>query len=566
MRERVRDYSILLAISAALTLPNLGVPSLWDVDEGVNAQAAREMRDVDTWIVPTFNYQLRTAKPAMLYWLERASYAAIGVTEFSARLPSVLAGWLVVLLTYELTRRMFSPATALLAGIVLVSVVQFSLLAHAATPDATLLLFTSLTFVAFWSGHLKESRRWWLPTAAACGLAVLTKGPIGVGLPGLVILLYFAWNRELRRLFDWRILGAALVFVLVAGPWYGLVANETRGEWVKAFIAKENLQRFANPMDQHDGPFYYYLLVLPVMFAPWSAFLLAVLWYGMRGTVRQPHPHPPPPGGEGEMLSPSPPGGAVGVGSLPLRAHRFLICWFVAYLVVFSVAATKLPNYIFPLYPALAILTARFLISWRDRSLAVPNWVMGVGTGAMGVVGTVSIVGLILANERFPGLGVWGMAGLIPLVAALAMARALRRADRFGTVTAAAAGSVLFVGVLVAFPPNVVDRQKAPRELVRTSGAGDPTRDLRLASFEWFQPSVVYYTGREVTVLESPAAVAAFLEVPTPAFLFVPEPVWKQSLAGRMQVPFRVAAKHHDFLEKCDILVVTNVLSDVASR
>ena len=145
-----------------------------------------------------------------------------------------------------------------------------------------------------------------MPTAAACGLAVLTKGPIGVALPGLVILLYFAWNRELGRLFDWRLLGTALVFVLVAGPWYGLVANETRGEWVKAFIAKENLQRFANPMDQHDGPFYYYLIVLPVMFAPWSAFLLAVLWYGIRGTTGEPHLPDRSPGGGASLLSLSP--------------------------------------------------------------------------------------------------------------------------------------------------------------------------------------------------------------------------------------------------------------------
>ena len=112
------------------------------MDEGVNAEAAREMREADTWVVPTFNYQLRTAKPVMLYWLQRASYAAFGVSEWSARLPSVLAGWLAVLLTYELARRMFGRATGLLAGVVLASVVQFCMLAHAATPDATLLLFT----------------------------------------------------------------------------------------------------------------------------------------------------------------------------------------------------------------------------------------------------------------------------------------------------------------------------------------------------------------------------------------------------------------------------------------
>ena len=547
MRERVRDYSVLLAVSALLTLPNLGGPSLWDVDEGVNAQAAREMRDADTWIVPTFNYQLRTAKPVMLYWLQRASYFAFGVSEWSARLPSVLAGWLAVLLTYELARRMFGRGTGLCAGIVIASVAQFGLLAHAATPDATLLLFTCLTFLAFWSCHLDGSRRWWIPTAVACGLAVLTKGPIGVALPGMVILLYFAWNRELGRLFDRRLVGAALAFVLVAGPWYGLVANETRGEWVKSFIGRENLQRFSGPMDRHDGPFFYYLAVMPVMFAPWSAFILAVLWYGLRGTRRMDGPDSPEP-------------------SIETRAHRLLICWFAAYLIVFSAAATKLPNYIFPLYPALAILTARFLIGWRDGALAVPRWVMGVGVGAMALVGGVSIAGFVVAEYTFPGLGVWAVLGLIPLVGAIAMAQALRREDRNGVVIAAALGSVLFMGLAVAFPPSVLEKQKAPRELVHDSGAGDPTRDLRLASFEWFRPSVVYYSGREVKSLESPDAVAAFLEIPTPGYLFVPEPVWNKSLKTRVRVPNCIVAKRHDFLEKCDILVVTNELRDVAQR
>src|SRR6266700_813636 len=110
-RARAFDYAALLAIAAALTLPNLGATSLWDVDEGVNAEAAREMREAGTWVIPTFNFELRTAKPVMLYWLQRTSYAAFGVSEWSARLPSVLAAWLTVLLTYELARRMFTRGT-----------------------------------------------------------------------------------------------------------------------------------------------------------------------------------------------------------------------------------------------------------------------------------------------------------------------------------------------------------------------------------------------------------------------------------------------------------------------
>ena len=145
------------------------------------------------------------------------------------------------------------------------------------------------------------------------------------------------------------------------------------------------------------------------------------------------------------------------------------------------------------------------------------------------------------------------------------MVRSLRRDNRHGVVLAAAIACVLFVGVLVTFPGDVVDRQKAPRELVRASGADNPDRDQRLAAYGWFQPSVVYYTGREVAVLESPAAVEAFLAVPTPGYLFVPEPVWREQFAARVRLPHRVAARHHDFLEKCDVLVISNEMRETSA-
>jgi 4-amino-4-deoxy-L-arabinose transferase-like glycosyltransferase len=574
MRDRVRDYAVLLAVSAALTLPNLGQTSLWDMDEGVNAQAAREMRDADTWIVPTFNYQLRTAKPALLYWLQRASFAAFGVSEWSARLPSALAAWLAVLLTYELARRMFTRAAALLSGVVLVSVMQFGMLSRGATPDATLLFFTMLTYLAFWAGHASGSRRWWIPTAAACGLAMLTKGPIGVGLPGLVILLYFAWNRELGRLLDRRIAWAALVFLLVAGPWYALVSNETRGEWLTAFFGHENMNRFVNPMDGHRGTVWYYAIAVLVMFAPWSAFIGLTLWYGVRGTggrVVAGACDPGPsvagvcdPGADRDREAPASQRPAtttglaeVGCITAEVRAHRFLVCWVVAYLVFFSAAATKLPNYIFPIYPALAILTARFLMLWRDGATAFPRWTMPAGVAAMALIGVIFAGTLVYADRQFPGLAPWAALGAIPLAGAVAMGWYLRRGDRQGVVNAAAVASVAFVGLVVALPPEVVDRQKAPRELVRASGMADPDRDVRVAAYAWFQHSVVFYTGREVAELKTAESAIEFLAVPTPAYLFVPAVRWDEMAAG-VTVPHRVVARRYDFMRKCEVLVITN--------
>lgn len=581
MRERLRDYAILLAISAVLTLPNLGATSLWDVDEGVNAEAAREMYDNGSWLVPTFNYQLRTAKPVMLYWLQRITYTAFGVNEWSARFPSVMAAWLTVLLTYELARRMFGRTTGLLAGIVLASAFEFSMLAHAATPDATLLLFTVLTYFLFWTRHEDNSRRWWTLTAAACGLAVLTKGPVGVALPGLVIVLYFAWNRELGRLLDRKLLVAALVFILVAGPWYGLVTAETRGEWARVFFGRENLQRFTTPMENHRGPFIYHTVAILVLFAPWSIFLIAAVWEGVRGARRKDPPPTPLPagrgvGGVGPAFSLSLQGEGWEVGPENMRAFRFLICWFAAYLVFFSAAATKLPNYVLPVYPAIAILTARFLVRWQAGDLTLPRWLLPTSVAGLVLTGVAVAGGLLVvgdavhvlpANSRvFPGAARWALIGIIPLVAAAGMALALRTDDRARFVRAMAIGAVAFVALAAAFPPLAVDAQKAPRELVRVSGVSDPTRDLRLAHFDWFQPSVVFYAQREVVEMKSPDMVVSFFSVPTPGYLFIPTKTWEQFFEAKVTVPTRIVARHYDFYRNCEILVVTNDVTATAGR
>ena len=126
----------------------------------------------------------------------------------------------------------------------------------------------------------------------------------------------------------------------------------------------------------------------------------------------------------------------------------------------------------------------------------------------------------------------------------------------------AAVACVLFVGVLVTFPGGGGGSAKG------ASGVGPGERrgrsDARSAPrvVRWFQPSVVYYTGREVAVLESPEAVTAFLAVPTPGYLFVPEPVWREVFADRVRIPHRIAARHYDFLEKCDVLVISNETRD----
>ena len=276
--HRIGHYALLIVVTGLLTFPNLGAPSLWDMDEGVNAECTREMMESGTWIIPTFNWELRTAKPILTYWLARPGFELLGVNEFTSRLPSAILGILSVLLTYELGRSMFSPITGLLAGVVLASAVQFCLLSHAATPDAPLIFCTILTFYVFWVGHLNGGRSWFALGAVATGLAVLAKGPVGLGLPGLVVVLYFLWNREWRRWFDLRVFLALFIFLLVAAPWYILVTSETRGDYARGFFGTHNVNRFTNAMEGHSGPPIYYIGAILVLFVPWSCYIGATLW------------------------------------------------------------------------------------------------------------------------------------------------------------------------------------------------------------------------------------------------------------------------------------------------
>src|SRR5439155_3373126 len=192
---------------------------------------------------------------------------------------------------------------------------------------------------------------------------------------------------------------------------------------------------------------------------------------------------------------------------------------------------------------------------------SVPRWLMPAAAGGMLLVAAAVGLGLLVAGGAvpvlppqarvFPGLGRWAVLGLVPLSGAGLMGWFLRKGDRRGFVTAAALTAVVFVGLVAAFPPRVMDEYKAPRELVRDCGVGDPSRDVRAGSYDWFQPSVVFYARREVAKLGSPEECAAFLAVPTPGYLFVPEPTWRRWVADKVTVPHRVVARRYDFYRNC---------------
>jgi 4-amino-4-deoxy-L-arabinose transferase-like glycosyltransferase len=571
--HRSAHYTLLLAVASLVCLVNLGAPSLWDIDEGHNAEAAREMLVTGDWLVPTFNFQLRSDKPVLLYWLQLGAYRLFGVNEFAARLPSAVAGMLTVLLTYELGRRLFRPSTGLLAGLVLASSALFCAATHFANPDALLLTFTTLTCFIFWTAYARGGRGWFVPAGISTGLAVLAKGPVGLVLPLAVAGTFLLWSRQLGRLWDRRLAWGAAAFIAVAAPWYIWVGIETRLVFLRDFFLVHNTGRFQGTMEGHGGPVYYYLVCLALGLAPWSIFLLPAAWAAWGRQAREdgkviPVPRPPTPVGRIGNPSDQPDG-------LPIRptpaaippAYRFLWCWILTYLIFFSLSATKLPNYVLPVYPPLALLTARFLDRWRGRTIAVPTWLHGISLLFLGLIGVGTAVGLALAGglidapflggHKLPGLEEWAALGVMPVAGSAVAWWCVRRQHRLGLITALSLTAVLYVGALAAGGAVAVDRYKAARSLAGALVANQTEPEIRIGCYLYYQPSLVFYSHRLVNRFTEEADALEFLRYPIPVYLFVPADTW-QSWPERAKGTCRVLARHPDLYLGRDVVLVTN--------
>ncbi|MCC6418380.1 MAG: glycosyltransferase family 39 protein [Gemmataceae bacterium] len=561
--HRAGHYALLLTVGTALFLVNLGGATLWDVDEGRNSTAAYEMLESGNHVIPTFNGALRSHKPALLYWLQMAAYAVLGVNEFAARLPSALAALVSLLVVYELGRRLFGAPTGLLAGVVLGSTVMFPAAGRFANPDALLCLFVLLTLACAWRafdpGAARMSAGWAALAGAAAGLAVLAKGPSGLLLPEAVLVVFLAWSGRLRMLWDRRVLLGFLTFGLVALPWYVWVGVDTKWQFLREFLLTHNLERALTPMENHGGPPYYYVLVLLVGFAPWSVFLGLAVWFGAWSALTRPW---------GWAAATWERAADREDGVKLADAYRFLGSWCGVYLVAFSLATTKLPNYVLPICPAVALLTARFLDRWRRGAVAVPRPLLGTSIVALALVGVVTAVGLLLAGGAIPmpfmrgrytqGVEVWAVLGAVPLLGAALAAWCVRRQQRQRFVVTVAAVAVLFVVPLAAWGITALNRHKAPRPLVEAAGALRRDADIRIGAYQLeYLPSLNFYCQRNVIHLTTEQQVREFLRCPIPVYLFLPAGQWEH-LAPTAGGPCRIVGRHRDLYRACEVIVVTN--------
>ena len=328
---RAHPYITLLFFSLFLYLAGNQLLPVTDTAESNYALTAKEMVLSGDWLSPQIYGHYWYDKPIFYYWELAISFALFGFNEMAARLPSAILGTLSLLFTYWFARRIYGEKVGWLAALILGTSVEFWLLSKAIITDATLFLFMSGAIAFFYLGY-SEDRKYYFLCYLFAALATLTKGPIGILLPGLAALLFLAYNKDLSEMKRVHLFSGLSLFFLLCGLWYGPMYYLHGFDFILNFLGVHNFLRATVAEHASHNTWYFYLIVYLVGFAPWSFTVPYSLYRKWKEK------------------------------SLDLRsasgATQLLTIYAAVVIIFFQLIATKYTTYTFPALFSLSILTA----------------------------------------------------------------------------------------------------------------------------------------------------------------------------------------------------------------
>ena len=329
----------VVLLAAVLLLWRVWAWPLSDPDAGMYADIGAHMAASGDWITPRFNGLRYLEKPPLLYWLIASTYRLAGPSEWGAHLWPALAGVAGVAVTVGIGWATFGTSVGVPAGLILVTTIGYTVYSRVVSTDLLFTGFLSLALCAFWQGYRGHIWGWNLLLYVSIGLAVMTKGVIGVVLPGMIIAVFLALSGEicaLKRLGLWW--GIPLV-IAIALPWH-LVVGLLHEDFLRFYMVDNHVLRFLGQRAfvEDDVPLSLaaFLLATATLFGPWSIFLPAAL-REIVDRLREPTPE--------------------------RQALLFLVLWGGIILLFFALSPLKLEHYGLPAFPALAIILAHY---WRD--------------------------------------------------------------------------------------------------------------------------------------------------------------------------------------------------------
>jgi 4-amino-4-deoxy-L-arabinose transferase-like glycosyltransferase len=429
-----RATALLVALAASLLLFRLGAIPLLGPDEPRYARVAVEMQRAHEWVTPTLQGRAWLEKPPLYYWLAGVAFRWLGESEFAARLPAVMAALVLVGWTTLLGARLLGAQAGLHAGFVLATSLLAFAYGRAASMDMLLAAGVTLTLGLFALRLFGIAGKLAVPAAfVAMGLATLAKGPLGLLLPGLVVVGFAVVTRDLRPIRLALHPVGIVLFLAVAAPWYAAILSDQGRHFVDVFLLNHNVARFTSTVHNHPGPLLYYVPVLLAGLFPWSGLVLS---------------------------------GVFDASPRASRVDLFLLLWLALPLAFFSLAGSKLPGYVLPGLPPLALLVGRAAARMAADEDALPPWagrrvaaLVGLGFAALAAAGP-----FVLARRGEPAWASLLPAGLFALVAMFAAAWRIE-ADAPGALRLLRLGGAGFLLLLTLAAPPILARHESGRGL-----------------------------------------------------------------------------------------------------
>jgi 4-amino-4-deoxy-L-arabinose transferase-like glycosyltransferase len=334
MKENIRNILILLVLCYVFFIFGNSIVSLTNPDEVFYTQTAKEMAERQSWMTPYLFGHPQFEKPIFLYWLMRIGFFIFGINSFSARFFPALFGIIGVIAVYLLCVIGFKDKKkAMLSSLILMSSGLYIGLARTVFTDMIFSVFILLSLLSFFWAYSRENRKGLgiilFFVFSAC--AVLSKGPLGIFIPAIVVFIFLALRKDLNFKLGAYFFWGFVIFILISLPWYILMIKKYGNAFTDEFFVNDHLRRLIEA--EHlsaDTWFFYPASMLAGMF-PWSLYVLAALFFLFKDARRKPE-----------------------------AIYTFLISWIAVVFLIFQPAHSKLASYIFPMFPALAIVSGDF--------------------------------------------------------------------------------------------------------------------------------------------------------------------------------------------------------------
>jgi 4-amino-4-deoxy-L-arabinose transferase-like glycosyltransferase/membrane-associated phospholipid phosphatase len=482
--------------------------TLWDIDEPLFAKSAAEMVASGNYLVPYVNGEERLAKPVLAYWLMSVPLRLAGVHDWTVRFPAVLGAMGAILLTSWIGARLFGAGAGRLAALAIATTPMLLVTGGSATTDAVLAAFISLAVAAFVADFVPGSgpppgpgRRaaTTLLLGLGIGLAVLQKGPQGLVVPlGTAGVAWILCRKEgvitagaIGRL------GVALAIAVALFLGWAIPANEaTGGRFWRVGFLDNVVQRALQHRETHGGGPWYYLPVTVAAFFPWTLYLPA----GIRACV---------------------------LGTLgSLRARAIVAGWSIPNFVMMSLAATKLPHYVMPMFPALALLVGATAHAAHagTADAGTRRWLRGGLWLFLPVAFGLALALIVFAvalpwTHPLPGLVAPAAGAALVLVTLGAWTTRLALRGRWRTCsTVMAVGTLaLFASIPVSILPALEPfKPTAPLAAAVNARAG---REIPVYTSGFREPSLDFYLGRTPVRRWDESGIPGFADPAEPAVL-----------------------------------------------